>query len=278
MYTWQTFGRELIETEDLDPVYVMLVDSKALMNDNLLKRWLLAYWCYYSCGVASRIAESDDFYASMWQGIHEKWPRGMERRYFWGRQAENAIQYLQEWGEPEAVVDHMTIHDTFQEASDAVQEFVGFGPWMGWKIVDMAERVLAIPVDFSESTLGIYKDPVQGAAFVRFGDWKHPITEAELDEEVQRQVEEFKDLLAPPFYDRPPNIQEVETNLCKAKASFKGFYPMGNDTYHVRESLKGWGDLAQELLGWCPRMRDGWVDEDGNLLRANRVEVVETYG
>jgi hypothetical protein len=254
-WTWQAFGRELILSEDLDPVYVMLANAN--IDDNILKRILLAYFCYYSCGVAARIAESKDFYAAMWQGIEERWPRGMERRYFWGKQAENTIAGLQAWGEPEAIVDYMTIHKTFQDASDAVQEFTGFGPWLGWKIVDCAERILAIPVDFSESTLGIYKDPVQGAAFVRFGDWRHPITEDELDEEVERQVVEFRDLLAPPFYDRPINIQEVETNLCKFKAHYKHAYPMGNDTFHVREGLIGWGDLAQELLRWCPKVKPG---------------------
>jgi len=254
-WAWQTFGRELIESQDLDPVYVMLADSN--INDNTLKKFLLAYWCYYHCGVAARIAESEDFYAAMWQGIEERWPRGMERRYFWGKQAENAIRHLWERGQPEAIVDYMTIHSTFQEASDAVQEFTGFGPWMGWKVADMAERVLYIPVDFSDSTLGIYRDPVQGAAFVMFGDWKHPITEEELDEVVREQEAEFADLLAPPFYDRPINIQEVETNLCKWKANHKNAYPMGNDTYHVREGLKGWGDLAQELLRWMPEVKKG---------------------
>lgn len=256
-YTWQTFGRELILTEDLDPVYTMLVEAEPLMGERLLKRFLLAYWCYYHSGVSATIAESDDFYATMWQGIEERWPRGMERRYFWGKTAVGAIEYLQAWGEPEAIVDRMTIHTTFRGATEAIQSFNGFGPWMGWKVADMAERVLHIPVDFSESTLGIYKDPVQGAALVRFGDWKHPITEDELAEEVERQVREFAGLMAPPYYDRPPNIQEVETNLCKFKAHWKGFYPMGNDTYHLRHSLVGWGDLAGELLRWVPLIKPG---------------------
>jgi len=254
-WTWQTFGRELIESEDLDPVYVLAANAN--INDNTLKRFLLAYFCYYHVGVASKCAESNDFYATMWQGIEERWPRGMERRYFWGRQAAGTIQHLQDWGEPEAIIDRMTIHDTFAQANAAVLEFYGFGPWLSWKVVDCAERILAVPIDFSDSTLGIYKDPVQGAAFVRFGDWRHPITESELDEEVDRQEVEFSDLLAPPYYDRVINIQEVETNLCKFKAWAKGFYPMGNDTYHVREALHGWGDLAQEFLRWCPKIKPG---------------------
>ena len=66
------------------------------------------------------------------------------------------------------------------------------------------------------------------------------------------QLTEFQDLLAPPFYDRPVNIQEVETVLCKFKAHYKHHYPMGNDSYHIRQALVGWGDLAQELSRWVP--------------------------
>lgn len=260
-YTWQEFGRELILTEDLDPVYTMLANAELIDYDlDMLKRWLLAYWCYYNVGVASFIAEgrSDDFFERMWMGIHNKWPRGMERRYFWGKTAINVVRGLESSKmSPEAIVDHMTVHTDFYELNRAVVSWNGFGPWMGWKIADMAETVLRIPVDFSVATLGIYRDPVQGAAMVAFGDWRHPITEDELQVVVDRQVVEFSDLLAPPYFDRRVNIQEVETNLCKFKAHYKHHYPIGNDTYHVHKALVGWGDLADDLLLWVPKIKPG---------------------
>lgn len=270
-YTWQSFGRELIVSQDLDPIYVMLAESG--IDDNLLKRWLLAYWCYYHAGVASKIAESKDFYKSMRQGIEDGWPRGMERRYFYGRQARDTVQGLVNFGTPEQVVDTMTIHSTFAGVSQAVQEFTGFGPWLAWKCADMSSCVLHYPVDFSNSTLGIYKDPVQGAAFVMFGDWKHPITDEELQQVVDMEIAEFSDLLAPPYYDRPIDIREVETCLCKAKSSNHGHYPMGNDTVHVRKALVDWGDLAQELLRWCPVVKSEWLDGSGKLRRDSKVVV-----
>lgn len=265
-YTWQAFGRELIESEDLDPIYTMLTECCSL-DDDTLKRWLLAYFCYYNAGVASRVAEmgSKQFYIGMRQGIAEKWPRGMERRYFWGNSAAKCVQYLEDYGAPETVVDDMTDHETFAQVSKAVTSFYNFGPWMGWKVADMAERVLLYPVDFSDATLGIYRDPVQGAAMVLQGDWREPITDGQLQGVVNAQIREFSDLLAPPYYDRPINVQEVETNLCKFKAHYKHHYPMGNDTYHVREALDGWGDLAQELLRWTPEIKPGhkgWEDGD----------------
>lgn len=247
MLTYKEFGDTLFTTEDLDPIYCIL--TRANLEENLEKRLLLAYWCYYSLGVAAAIASQKDFYIAMWKAYNEKCPRGMERRYFYGKQAEKCIQGLQDTGQPEAIVDHMTIHKDFQSAAKAVQSYRGFGPWMAWKVTDMAERVLRIPVDFSNSTLGIYKDPVMGAAWIKFGDKHHPITEQELDNVVLQLEKDFSGHLAPPHRDRPVNIQEVETVLCKYKAHCFGHYPLGKDTEDIAHGLRQYrSDLGDELL------------------------------
>lgn len=258
---YQTFGAILIDTEDLDPVYCMAV--RAGLDDDMLKRWLLAYWCYYHVGVASRIAEMPPhmFYTGMWRAFAAKSPRGMERRYFYGTSAFNTILGLEAAGSPESIVDHMCDHAEFQGVFDAVVSYHGFGPWMGWKIADMAERVLRYPVDFSDSDLGIYKDPVQGAAFIDFGDKYYPITMDELHSCVDRMVGEFKDFPAPPWNDRPSNEQEIETILCKYKAHCYGFYPIANDTIHMEKALPGWGDLADHMSDHLPPIigYDEWM-------------------
>jgi hypothetical protein len=243
--SYYDFGVDLLTSYDLDPIYPMV--AIANISEKIMKRWLLAYWCYYHAGVSSRIAESNDFYEAMWQGVYQKWPRGMERRYFYGDTAKNALYGLKAYGTPEQVVDRMTQHRTFQDVNKAVQEFSGFGPWIAWKIADMAERVLQIDIDFSNSELGIYKDPVKGAAFIEFGDKNYPITTDELNCVVSRLESEFSVYKAPPYQDRPVNIQEVETILCKYKAHCYGFYPFGNDTFHIAKGLKGWGDLATQM-------------------------------
>lgn len=246
--SWQEFGTDLLYTYDLDPIYPMVAASD--MGHNMMLRWLLAYWCYYHAGVASRIAEqpSSEFYKLMLKGVTDGWPRGMERRYFYSKLAVGTITKLKEgFDSPEAAVEFMTNHSDFQSLSEAVQSCYGFGSWIAWKVGDMAERVLCIDVDFSDSTLGIYKDPVQGAAWVMFDDKRHPITEDELNQVVGMMEDEFSDIKAPPFQDRPVNIQEVETVLCKYKAHCFGHYPWGNDTFHVDEALNDWGDLAQHL-------------------------------
>jgi hypothetical protein len=181
----------------------------------------------------------------------------MERRYFWGRQAENAIRGLMDAGEPERIVDHMCYHDDFWGVFKTVKSYTGFGPWMGFKVADMAERVLEIPVDFSTCTLGIYKDPRAGAAFILTGDRYQEITDDQLADvcyDIERHFCVNYD--APPAYDRPVNIQEVETILCKYKAHCYGAYPLGNDIVHVREGMKDWGDLAEELAQYLPKWED----------------------
>lgn len=249
--SWQDMGHDLIITQDLDPIYTIVAASD--MSENMLKRWLLAYWCYYHAGVASYVAEGDSrqFYDRMWSGLDDKWPRGMERRYFYGQQAANLLNGLENYGSPEKVVDTMTGHQDFQSIAVAVEEFTGFGPWMSWKIADMAERVLCYDVDFSNTSLAIYKDPVMGAAFILTGDKGYKLSKEELESVVDDMESQLSYLDAPPYYDRPVNIQEIETVLCKYKAHCYGFYPLGNDTHHIHKGFekRNWGDLAKALHG-----------------------------
>jgi hypothetical protein len=246
--TWQDFGEDLITSYDLDPIYPMA--AKGVTDYKQLKRWCLAYWCYYHAGVSSLISEAHpkDFYEVMRDGVDQNWPRGMERRYFYGDLAWNTIAGLERFGPPEKVVDAMTLHHDFHSANKAIQEFYGFGEWIAWKIADMTDRVLQIELDFNGTNLNMYKDPTQGAAYILTGDKHHPIDEIQLNQLVDDMEEEFSWLDAPPFLDRPINIQEVETVLCKYKAHCFGFYPYGNDTTHIAKALPGWGDLAEQLL------------------------------
>ncbi len=264
--SWCDFGADMFVTHDLDPVYSALAMTS--MPDDMLKRWCLAYWCYYTAGVASKVAEagSDKFYDLMWLGSGldgaEKWPRGMERRYFYGRSAANLLNGLEEYGSPEKVVDAMTCHTDFLSAFDAVKSFTGFGPWMGWKVADMAERVLCYDVDFSNSELDIYKDPKQAAAYILYDDKHADLSSDELHDICADMEKAFAGHMAPPYMDRPINIQEVETVLCKYKAHCYGFYPFGNDSRHMAKALVGWGDLADEvragLISIAPYAADGY--------------------
>lgn len=241
---YKAFGRDLLDTFDLDPIYPMLALST--IDANTLKRWLLAYWCYYAAGPSSWVAEQKDFYAAMLEGM-AYFPRGHERRHFRGHTAVNAINGLKQFGKPEAVVDAMTMHKSVKDVRQAVQQFWGFGPWISWKIADMAERVLNYDVDFSNTNLYIFKDPVKGAALVMFGDQEHAITEEELGVVIDKTLAMHRKHLAPPYLDRRLNVQEVETILCKWKSHMNGHYSLGTDSFEIAEGLKDWGDLASDM-------------------------------
>lgn len=257
---WAEFTDKLMTTFDLDPIYVIL--SATEMSEDVLKRWMLAYWCYYSSGPASYIAEQADFYAAMREGFQGEgqYPRGHERRHFRGSAGWEAIAYLETFGPPEKVVDY--IYDggplDYQSVAARAMKFKLFGPWIAWKICDMGERVFCIDVDFSNADLNMYKDPVQGAALYRFGDWRHPIKPAEVQSAVAEALWEMSGYLAPPYLDRPLNVQEIETCFCKFKAHVKGHYPVMFDTLEICDALKEWryhSDLAGELLKHLPNGR-----------------------
>lgn len=253
---WYEFASHLLTSFDLDPIYVIL--TEASIPDSMLKRWLLAYWCYYSSGPASYIAECPDFYDAMRDGFagNQQYPRGHERRHFRGSAGWEAINFLETYGPPEKVVDYIYEGGPldFQSVANRAMKFKLFGPWIAWKIADMGERVMCYPIDFSNANLNMYKDPVQGAALYMFGDWQHPIKPDEVHAAVGLALKEFKGYLAPPFLDRPLNVQEIETCFCKAKASIKGHYPLNFDTHEITDTLKSgkWGDLASELLRHMP--------------------------
>lgn len=264
----EEFGNELLRTQDLDPVYVALHGVN--ISNAQLRRLCLTYWCVYHLGVAAKLSTLTG--RSYWTALMEvavnksapgepkPWPRGAERRHFRGAQAVAAVVDLAaRYKTPEHAVAAMLepgdgARPTFGGVSARVQEHQGFGPWIAFKIADMSERVLGYDTDFTNCELGIYKDPRQGAALARFGDWKHPITDPELKETVDLWVAHWrkKRAKAPPKNDRLVNVQEIETIFCKYKSHVKGHYPPLKDTTELRHGLVGWGPLAHQLLEALP--------------------------
>lgn len=263
----EEFGSELLRTQDLDPVYVAIQGSN--IDAATKRRLCLAYFCFYHLGFAAWASEKKG--AAFWStlsiaAVNEKpckmhhsgrWPRAAERRHFRGAQATSAVAELQAlYGRlgPEHFFNNVfgDAPTTFSKVAAHVKQHRGFGDWIAFKVADVGERVLGYDVDFSDCELGIYKDPRQGAALARFGDWQHRITDDELRDTVAHYVKHFR-RFSPPGGGRPVNVQEVETVMCKYKSHVKGSYPLGKDTREIREGLHGWGDLADQLAEKLPR-------------------------
>jgi hypothetical protein len=251
--SWQKFGAALLDTGDLDPIYIMLY--KAKLEPSLLKRWLLAYWCFYNSATATRIAEGRDFWQQCQLAYDEKWPRGAERRHFRGETCLKSLESLRKFGPPEFIVDYLATSRTYAEVEQKVGMFYGFGPWITWKIADMLERVLAVPVDFSNTSLNIYSEPRKGAALIKYSDANAELSDSDMEEVLLDMQLEFHDYTAPPRYDRALNIQEFETCLCKSKSHFNRHYPVGKDIKEIRESLEKMperSDIIELLLKALP--------------------------
>jgi hypothetical protein len=281
MLSYKQFGKILLLTGDLDPVYVMLTNSG--LHKDVLARWCLAYWMFYHCGVASKIAAqpSKEFFNKALELFDSGCPRGTERRHFRGAKARKAIRELRKLSDnhPEWIVGfvfgeinnqkaRVTRTDrrmSFTDVSRRVLELPQFGPWMAFKVADMGERVLGYDVCFDDCELSMYKDPIKGAALVTFGDQEHEMEARHVKKCVTKLIGEFGQLEAPPLvkgkWGRGVNLQEIETILCKYKSHVNGHYPPGKDSIEIHEALDDWGKLARKLQRHVP----DWAKEQRAL-------------
>lgn len=273
------FGAHLLETGDLDPVYIAL--DRMEMDQPQLHRWLLAYWCLYHCGAASWLSEQKE--SRFWEALHDaahnqvpaptggRWPRGHERRHFRGAQGIAAVRDLRDryGAQPEQMVSYVmsgdygeTIRAPFSLVAERAKEHRGFGDWMAFKICDMADRVLGYDVDFSEADVFMFKDPKEAA--IRL--WRHhnnfseeikPRDEMAVIRLVVAWLQErLGHHMAPPRRDRRVNLQELETVLCKWKSHMNGHYPLFNDIDEIRAGLLPWSlhsDTARAMLHAMPQ-------------------------
>lgn len=262
--TVEQFGRILLTTQDLDPVYTAIYATS--LNESQLARALTAYWCFYHLGVASFLAESreQDFWPLMLEAATNKdklWPRGTERRHFRGKAAIRSVTELEErFSHPLKLLDYLTQTNKMLTAflvRKRMEEIYAFGPWISFKVADMLERLTNIKMNFDVDIIEFFETPREGAIMVaeKWGveDAKTHNPEELLYWVIEELTTEFREYMAPPKFDRPVNIQEIETILCKVKSHWTGHYPVGKDTIEVRHALEGWGDLAGEMKSGMER-------------------------
>jgi hypothetical protein len=267
--TLEVFGSHLLASGDLDPIYVAL--HEMALPRATLARWLLAYSCFYSAGVACFAAEheGEDFWSVLLRAaLNEeptpagnRWERGHERRHARGKQGINMVLRLRErYGDrPEGFIDAIT-GDTCGDVMKRVRKHYLYGQWIGFKMADLLDRVVGHPVSFNEAAIFVFKDPVKAAHIVyaeRNGlDVEKVTLKVEgLNAVIDSICEHFADWDAPPLYDRPIGLQEAETILCKYKSMLNGHYPPFNDIDEINSGLAPWLDhsaLAGIFLSAMP--------------------------
>jgi len=269
----EEFGKILIQSNDLDPVYCALYTMMEgdVLSQEHLSRWILAYSCLYHCGVASYLSEfeGEAFFKALmvaaWNEepspVGERWPRGHERRHWRGAQAVDSCKAL--WDryhrEPEHFLDYVIWQyaadgerghpTTFADISERVRTHRGFGGWIAFKLADMIDRLQLRRVEFNYDDVTIYTDPVKAAERLvrqRNGFPETASVKPEAVKAVFEALEEhFSNYPAPPVGDRPIGLQEVESILCKWKSHMNGHYPLYNDIREIREGLLPWAEVSE---------------------------------
>lgn len=261
------WGRKLIRTEDHDPLYTGLWRWKLKhVDDNRVRRYLIAYWSCYSVGASWWISQHEGL--DFWRWLHcaaqneigpekvgacelDRWPRAHERRHWRGQKCVDSVLWLsKEFPNPEDAVkelENLPGQVNLRAVELAVTRWPQFGPWIAFKAADMLERVMGLPVSFPNDITTLYRDPRKGAELA--GPLLGHLTPQGVTE---RLLEEYRHMVAPPGGDRYVNVQEVETVLCKWKSARGGHYWIGADTKAHREELQRWG--AQDLLSCYPTL------------------------
>ena len=271
----EDFGSHLLDSNDLDPIYVALVGCE--LPTEQMHRWLLAYWCFYHAGVASYLSErtGDDFFSAMEVAARneepaptgDRWPRAKERRHFRGGQAIKAVRSLQaQYGSsPEDMVTHCIGPEDARLCKDVIRrskEHYLFGDWIAFKVADMIDRCLRVEIGFDQAAAFMFRDPTESALMFWRKQKKMPPetmprdTQAVITEVVEYLTQYFKTSMAPPFMDRPIGLQEVETILCKWKSHLHGHYPLFNDQEEILQGLSSWtahSETAERFALAMPR-------------------------
>lgn len=260
----ERFGAHLLESQDLDPIYVALHHCRTVYGwpEEQIAKWLVAYWCFYDSGVACWLAEDD---VEFWEWMRiaaanerpsptgERWTRGQERRHFRGGASVIAVQRLQaSYARPLDLINLLKRLPTdVGSIMDAVKGLYLFGDWIAFKVADMLEACLGHHIDFDQGHVFMFEQPREAALMLWRQRMKIPDGARPKDEDqvilavVNSLLNTFSHFKAPPRYDRPIALQEIETILCKWKSHMSGHYPLWNDIDKIRRSLDKWIDHSE---------------------------------
>ena len=182
----------------------------------------------------------------------KSWPRGSERRHFRGDKCIKAVKWFVGRFAPEEPVRCLVKLPSEKAIMTRAGEWPQFGPWIGFKVADMIERVYGAEIKFDPNIGLLYSSP--RAALNQLAEDQTMIMNNRNPAIIyDRLLTFFKGYKAPPRYDRYCNAQEVETILCKHGSMRSGHYWVGKDILEVREALHGWGETAAKMLSVMPQ-------------------------
>jgi Alpha-glutamyl/putrescinyl thymine pyrophosphorylase clade 2 len=230
------FGKQLVTTNDLDPVYVLVQDAG--LAPAVLDRWLLAYWCFYHVGTASWIVDQQDYWGAMRIAAGSKeYKRASERRHFRGSAAVKSVTWLKD-NEIDLTYFREVEQITLADCVAYVKSWYGFGDWIAFKVADMVERLGITKVIFQPADIFcMFDSPREGAQLMAH---VHGPANDDVFSWAYTKLSSspMLKLTAPPRHERYLNIQELETILCKWKSHRKGGYIVGKDIKETQHALE----------------------------------------
>ena len=252
-----SFGKALLERNDLDPIYVMLYESS--LSQEELNEWLLSYWSFYHSGTSSLIVDSSNYWETYKAACESKeFPRGHERRHFRAKIASQSyLDLSSKFPTPSLAVESLKSAKTLAEVTERVKTWYGFGDWIAFKIADMLERLALAPIEFEVDRVFLFESPKKGAKILWNSINKN--TEQPKSVDLANWASDFivgnLPWYAPPRYERIINVQEAETILCKWKSYLGGHYKIGEDVESLQRALLRFPKckLSQKLYKACKR-------------------------
>lgn len=257
--TWQDYATAVIETGELDPVYVMIYNASLVKGQNWAKLFCLHMLMFYHTGEASAAAEEgpDHFYSHILDQ-YATLRRGTERRHYRGRNGLDSLQSVRDYS-PHPLDFFDKLHRQ-QDTPYPLKVFIlptsylnvrkefgkmkGFGDYFIWKACDYMDRCLDLPIDYRSGLPYIPAGATKWAAVTRPGV---PINTVLHD--VAKKICKYP---APGVPSRGCSISEAETVLCGLHGYFVSkSHKIGDDIEHNHKDL---GDDLYDLRRHLPPM------------------------
>lgn len=242
--TLEEFSKYEIETGDLDPDYILMLRAQRLfgLSDEEMSKWVVVKSCVYD-------SESELQHLLFNVPIKDLVRYGGERRKFKpiaDQLFDRFDHFIKSSSNGYRSFFFEALPRNARLAMQVIQTVKGFGPWAAWKMADLAERVLGVPIDFSEVQFNkIYEYPLKEIMMVASEDesrWKELLRNDDLFQTcMERAMPLFGEALkmkAPPQRDRLVNYQEIETLFCKYHSHAYGHYKPGHDIEKLRLNFK----------------------------------------
>lgn len=230
---WRKFASQMFALEDADPGYMLLHRAKLSKAQKL--RYVLAWCTFYNPGLAARASDfqGPDFYRFL-RDVYPTAKRASERRHFRGQAGLNALaSWEAKYPKPEAMIE-ACFGATYMQVRNNMQPMAQMGDYFYWKLADIQDTVLNMPVDFTGCERYMPKVPKQGAQMI--GDLENTFDLVETMTEITQYVEHVD---YPIKQDRTLALQEAETVCCVFKQHVVGDYKFGFRSAKAFKRLDG---------------------------------------